>query len=118
MNSLDRVLHNVATDRLVPSSTATMLHNVASEIRLAAGNEEACLALANMLDENGMRIGDHILASTPMIGSPLPVHPIPAPTASSQIPTAAGPTGATGATGAVVGPTGPTGATGPVAPKA
>lgn len=104
MNSLDRVLHGVGTDRLVPSSTARMLRNVAAEIRLAAGNEEACAALANMLDENGERIGQHILASTPVIGSPLPVHPIPAPSVGSTIPVPGatghpGPTGATGSTG-------------------
>src|ERR1700681_3532562 len=85
MNNLDRVLDGVTHDPNVKTSTARLMHNIAGEIRTAIGNPEAEGALADMLDDRAAHIGDHVLAATPVIGSPLPTQPVPAASESSKI---------------------------------
>lgn len=78
MNSLDRIVDGVTGTVTIPDSVTRLLDNVAGEIRLAAGNEQASEALAAMLNSQAGSLGLHVMAHTPMILATPPVHPAPA----------------------------------------
>jgi hypothetical protein len=77
MNALDRTAADVGDKRTITESIVQLLHNIASEVRGAAGNEEASRAHADMLDSNGPHLAAVVMANTPMILATPPVHPTP-----------------------------------------
>jgi hypothetical protein len=77
MNMLDKCLDGVTDNPTINSGLTRLLHNIAIEIRGAAGNEAATLQLADMIDREAGRCAGHVLANTPMVMATPQVHPEP-----------------------------------------
>jgi hypothetical protein len=67
MNQLDRIVAGVADHASVPSATVQLLHNIAEQVRVTAGNGAASEQLADSLHEHAAHISGLVLANTPVV---------------------------------------------------